>query len=795
MRVMVGTTAPHFKDLRRRGARYPSGRTAACTVHPVAEHTGNGRPARHRRRPAPRVRRRRAAVLALLLLVIIAIAFASCPGGKAATTSGTHPAHTHPTVTSRSGPPSIEAGVAAWQLPVALSRESVVAAGGGFSVLGGLTPSSASLATVYTVDPITGSVAPGGTLPDPVHDAGAVALGSSTFVLGGGSPNTVATIQSLPTALPSAATATGSGAGSVSGQLPRPRSDLAIATMHDGRGTVAYVVGGYDGTNYLPGVLATTDGVRFSTVANLTTPVRYPALAADGGMLYAFGGQTESAGTTVAATDDIQAIDPVTHRTRVVGHLPQPLYGAAAFVIDGTIYVAGGQAPGGPTLTQIEAFVPATGAVLDAGLLPQADAFAGYTTVGSGSSAIGYLVGGEVAAQSGPDQGGVASGTLSSVISLRPSRYGGPAGPPGAGSPYSGTLLIADRGNDRLLALDTSRTVTWQYPSTTMPPPPGGFYFPDDAFFIRRGSGIISNQEDNHTIVEIGYPSGKTLWQYGHPMQPGAAPGYLDQPDDAYLLKSGIVTVADASNNRILFLSPSGQVVGQIGNGTDLHDPPASIAYPNGDTPLADGDVLVSEINGSWVDEYTQSGQLVWTVHIPSVVYPSDPQQLGPDLFLMTDYDPPAEGKVLEFTRSGQTPWVYDVRSGDGDAEEALAGRAPPQRAGHGQRRLPQPGGRHRSDARRHRVAVRAHRRGRHRPGVGLYPRRVRPPAGQRHHPDPSGDRLSVAVAGSPAIVRRRLRRRRRSSTTTTAATITPTASSVQVPIVDRIRANERPTR
>jgi hypothetical protein len=40
-----------------------------------------------------------------------------------------------------------------------------------------------------------------------------------------------------------------------------------------------------------------------------------------------------------------------------------------------------------------------------------------------------------------------------------------------------------------------------------MPPPPGGFYFPDDAFFFNRGQGIISNQEDNHTIVEIAYPS------------------------------------------------------------------------------------------------------------------------------------------------------------------------------------------------------------------------------------------------------------------------------------------------
>ena len=340
--------------------------------------------------------------------------------------------------------------------------------------------------------------------------------------------------------------------------------------------------------------------------------------------------------------------------------------------------MAGGQIPGGATLTQIDAFVPATGRVLNAGLLPQADAFAGSTTLGAGHAAVGYMVGGEVAAQSGNDQAGMASGSLSSVISLRLSAYGGRAGTPGAGSPFSGTLLIADRGNDRLVAINTQRAITWQYPSATMPPPPGGFYFPDDAFFIRGGTGIISNQEDNHTIVEIGYPSGKILWQYGHPGQPGAGPGYLDQPDDAYLLKSGTITVADASNNRILFISPQGQVTGQIGNGADTHNPPVSVAYPNGDTPLADGNVLVSEINGSWVDEYTPTGTLVWTVHFPTVNYPSDPQQLGPDQYLMTDYDPPAEGRALEFNRSGKVTWLYDAQSGDAMLKKpSLAERLP----------------------------------------------------------------------------------------------------------------------
>ena len=67
-------------------------------------------------------------------------------------------------------------------------------------------------------------------------------------------------------------------------------------------------------------------------------------------------------------------------------------------------------------------------------------------------------------------------------------------------------LLVADRGNDRLLLLDdTGKTSgpTHRRPLLLLPE---GFYFPDDAFFIRHGTAILSNQEDNDTLVEIGLP-------------------------------------------------------------------------------------------------------------------------------------------------------------------------------------------------------------------------------------------------------------------------------------------------
>ena len=141
---------------------------------------------------------------------------------------------------------------------------------------------------------------------------------------------------------------------------------------------------------------------------------------------------------------------------------------------------------------------------------------------------------------------------------LKQNRSFGLAGEVGAGSPiYGEKLLIADRGNNRLLLLNDADQIIWTYPSAGKPAPSGGFYFPDDAFFIRHGTAIISNQEENETVVEIAYPSGRILWQYGHPHIAGSGPGYLNNPDDAYLLRNGDITVADPLNCRVLVIDPT----------------------------------------------------------------------------------------------------------------------------------------------------------------------------------------------------------------------------------------------
>jgi outer membrane protein assembly factor BamB len=531
-------------------------------------------------------------------------------------------------------------------LPAPISGESAVAVPGGVVIIGGLDSSENSASGVFRMDRTTGKLAPVGSLETPLHDAAAATLGDRVLVFGGGAATSSDAVEALPA--PGGAASSGATA-TVVGHLPTPRSDLSAVTI----GGDAYLLGGYDGHTPTASVLRTTDGSSFSEVGSLPVPARYIATTALAGRIYAFGGESADG----AATDAIREIDPESGEARVVARLPEAVSHAAAVTLGGRVYVLGGEAGGAP-VDSIWAFDPATGRTTPAGRLPIAVSNAAVAT--SGTTA--YLIGGK----------GAGGASLRNVIAMRLRRVSAaPPATPAAGHParnskppqFTGRLMIADRGNDRLIVVNARKQVLWRYPSHAHPPPPGGFYFPDDAFFTHHGTQIISNEEQDERIVQIGFPSGKLLWTYGHAGIAGSEPGYLHEPDDAYLWRDGSISVADAQNCRVLLISPHRKVLREIGNPSSCeHDPPHSLGSPNGDTPLRNGDLLVSEVNGSYVDEITRRGKLVWSVQLP-ISYPSDPQQLGRNRYLVADYAEP--GGIYEFNRQGRILWSYHPSSGE----------------------------------------------------------------------------------------------------------------------------------
>ena len=234
--------------------------------------------------------------------------------------------------------------------------------------------------------------------------------------------------------------------------------------------------------------------------------------------------------------------------------------------------------------------------------------------------------------------------------------------PPAPGR-FGAGLLIADRGNGRLLIVNEAKAILWSFPGP-QGLPRGQRFSADDAFLAPDGKTIVANDEAHQVIDRIDIATRKVVWQYGRYNTRGAALDRLHTPDDAYPLANGDIVVADIRNCRILELTPQKTVARQWGRaGHCHHHPPTRFANPNGDTPLADGGLLVTEIDGSRVVRLTQAGKVVFDIHAP-VRYPSDAQLDSLGNVVVVDYSRP--GAVLRIRPDGRVLWRYRPGTGRG---------------------------------------------------------------------------------------------------------------------------------
>ena len=311
--------------------------------------------------------------------------------------------------------------------------------------------------------------------------------------------------------------------------------------------------------------------------------------------------------------------------------------------------------------------------------------------------------------------------------------------------PFPNGLLIADRGNGRLIVVNDAKKVLWRFPVAGSMPK-GRAFSADDAFFSPDGKTIVANDEGRHIIYRIDIATKKVIWSYGHYRSAGSAKGYLNTPDDAYPLANGDIVVADINNCRILQIAPNKSIVRVWGTtGRCFNKAPRSYAAPNGDTPLPDGGLLVTVIHGSRVVRLSATGKVIFDIHVP-IVYPSDAQLLANGNVVVAGYTNP--GEVIEVTSAGQARVAVRARFGAGTARPPEPRHAARRRAGLDQRRRPPAHDRHRPPDHEDRLAVRDDRCVRPRAGVPVRSRRS--PAGPSQR-DPLTANGARAMSRSPA--------------------------------------------
>lgn len=231
-------------------------------------------------------------------------------------------------------------------------------------------------------------------------------------------------------------------------------------------------------------------------------------------------------------------------------------------------------------------------------------------------------------------------------------------------------VLIADRGNARLLLVSPAKQILWEY---HFPDAPGG-EGADDAFFADSGRSVMTNLEHGQVIRKIDIATKTVAWDYGTLGHKGATPGMLNFPDDAYQLPNGNIMVADIRNCRILEIAPDKSIVRQAGRTGDCSGRPGTLSSPNGDRPLPDGHVLVSLIQGHALVELDAAWKEVLRLTLP-IRYPSDPQPTMDGNIIVAGYTNP--GPIIEIARDGHVLWTYAPQKGGTLNKPSLAAELP----------------------------------------------------------------------------------------------------------------------
>ena len=163
---------------------------------------------------------------------------------------------------------------------------------------------------------------------------------------------------------------------------------------------------------------------------------------------------------------------------------------------------------------------------------------------------------------------------------------------------------------------------------------------------------------------------------FGHPGAIGSSSGYFHEPDDAYLLRDGTVTVADAQNCRVLFLGPGPAHVADRNN-RNLHPRPARAAsarrtatrrWPTGtsSSPRSTARMSTSSLAAA-----TSSGALI---------FQSPTRPILSSSVRIATWSPITRGPAgsTNSIAAGRILWSYHPASGDGMLDHpSLAERFP----------------------------------------------------------------------------------------------------------------------
>jgi len=183
-------------------------------------------------------------------------------------------------------------------------------------------------------------------------------------------------------------------------------------------------------------------------------------------------------------------------------------------------------------------------------------------------------------------------------------------------------ILIADQFNNRVIEIDTSGNIVWQYGHGPNDFSRRSVIGVNDAqrvgpFTLMAGTGTppgVIPQAPNGAAddrVLLVDPNGQIIWQYGEFGVSGAGFNHLNTPVQCTWLPNSFVLITDQGNNRVIEVNLAKRIVWQYpGSNTNEAD---QLSSPNSAELLANGHILIADENNNRVIEVNHNDEIVST--------------------------------------------------------------------------------------------------------------------------------------------------------------------------------------
>ena len=126
--------------------------------------------------------------------------------------------------------------------------------------------------------------------------------------------------------------------------------------------------------------------------------------------------------------------------------------------------------------------------------------------------------------------------------------------------PDRAQVLICDQGNNRVIIVDqTNGAIVWEWGRGIG----GTLKVPVDVDYVPQTSEVLITEQNNHQVSLVSTLTNEITFQFGYGQADSLNRG-LNNPTDADMLPNGHIMICDSSNQRLIEINRSGEIVWQF---------------------------------------------------------------------------------------------------------------------------------------------------------------------------------------------------------------------------------------